>query len=82
MCSRLNVVETHPRRRGSLSQGSVPSFFELVRCETSSMLDCIMSKGCRRLELRALRTDLDCLGYKPITQLPYGGGGPCTTERR
>ena len=32
MCSRLNVVETHPRRRGSLSQGSVPSFFALGQC--------------------------------------------------
>ena len=80
MCSRLNVVETHPGRRGSLSQGSVPSFFALVRCETSSMLDCIMSRGAGRLELRALRTDLDCLGYD---QLPLGGpldGARCSTE--
>jgi hypothetical protein len=76
MCSRLNVVETHPRRRGSLSQGSVPSFFALVRCETSSMLDCIMSRGAGGLsyehyERTSIVWDMD--------QLPLGGAR-CSTE--
>ena len=36
MCSRLNVVETHPRRRGSLSQGSVAP--RLLRARLQSAL--------------------------------------------
>ena len=80
MCSRLNVVETYPRRRGSLSQGSVPSFFALVRCETSSTLDCIMSRGAGGLsyehyERTSIVWDMD--------QVPLGGplgGARCSTE--